>query len=62
MRGSVRVTATIAPSGEVTSAQAAGSGLSSSMIACVIHVVRGAQLGPPEGGATVVILMGFLPQ
>ncbi|APR81135.1 Hypothetical protein A7982_06482 [Minicystis rosea] len=63
MRGSVRVTASIAPNGEVKSAQAAGSGLSSSMIACVSRVVRGAQFGPPEGGgATVVIPMSFFPQ
>jgi hypothetical protein len=63
MRGSVRVTASIAPNGEVKSAQAAGSGLSSSMISCVTRVVRSAPFSPPDGGgATIVIPMTFLPQ
>lgn len=63
MRGSVRVTASIAPNGEVKSTQAANSGLSSSMVACVTRVVRGAQFGAPEGGgATLVIPMSFIPQ
>ncbi|MFT3768305.1 MAG: AgmX/PglI C-terminal domain-containing protein [Minicystis sp.] len=63
MRGSVRVTVSVAPNGEVKSAQAANNGLSSSMIACVTRVVRGAQFSAPEGGgATLVIPMSFLPQ
>jgi TonB family protein len=63
MRGTVRVTAKIGPNGEVSSVQAANSGLSSSMVACVSRVVRGAQFGPPEGGAAVVnIPMTFIPQ
>ena len=62
-RGTVRITASIAPNGEVRSTQASGGGLSSTMIACVSRVVRGAQFNPPEGGgATVVIPMTFMPQ
>ena len=63
MRGSVRVTAQIAPNGDVSSVRAAASGLSSSMVSCVKRVVRGAQFGPPVGGgATVDIPMSFIPQ
>jgi TonB family protein len=63
MRGSVRVTASIAPNGDVRSVQTAGSGLSSAMISCVTRVVRGAQFSPPEGGgATLVIPISFYPQ
>jgi hypothetical protein len=63
MRGSVRVTAQIAPNGDVSAVSAAASGLSSSMVSCVKRVVRGAQFGPPVGGgATVTIPMSFIPQ
>ena len=63
MRGSVRVTAKIASNGEVSSVQAANGGLSSSMVACVTRVVRGAQFSPPgDGGAVVSIPMTFIPQ
>ena len=63
MRGSVRVTATIAPNGEVRGVSPAASGLSSTMVACVTRVVRGAQFSAPEGGgATLVIPMTFIPQ
>jgi hypothetical protein len=62
-KGSVRVTAKIGSNGEVTSVQAAASGLSSTMVACVSRVVRGAQFGSPEGGgAMVTIPMTFIPQ
>ena len=62
-RGSVRVTAKIGSNGEVTSVQAANSGLSSTMVACVSRVVHGGQFGPPEGGgAMVTIPMTFIPQ
>jgi TonB family protein len=63
MHGTVRVTASIAPNGEVKSVQPAASGLSSNMVACVTRVVRGAQFSAPEGGgATLVIPMTFVPQ
>jgi len=62
-RGSVRVTASIAPNGEVRSVQAAGGGLPAEMVSCVSRVVRGAQFSAPEGGgATLVIPMSFYPQ
>ncbi len=62
MRGSVRVTARIAPNGDVTSVQAANSGLSASMVACVTRVVRGAQFSPSPNGGAVAIPMTFIPQ
>jgi hypothetical protein len=63
MRGTVRVTAKIGSNGEVSSVQAAPSGLSSGMVACVSRVVRGAQFGAPEGGGAMVsIPMTFIPQ
>jgi hypothetical protein len=62
MRGSVRVTARIAPNGDVTSVQAANSGLSAKMVACVTRVVRGAQFSPSPNGGAVAIPMTFIPQ
>jgi hypothetical protein len=64
MRGTVRVTATLAPNGDVRSVQAANNGLSSGMVGCVTGVVRGAQFEAPEGGggAVLVIPMTFIPQ
>jgi hypothetical protein len=63
-QGTIRVTATIGPNGDVRSVQAANSGLSSKMSGCVSGVVRGAQFGPPEGGgsAIVTVPMTFIPQ
>ncbi len=62
-RGTVRVTATVGPNGEVKSVQTANGGLSSSMGACVSRVVRGAVFGPPEGGSAIVTIpMTFIPQ
>jgi TonB family protein len=63
-KGSVRVTATIGPNGDVSSVQTAVSGLSSGMNACVSRVVRGAPFGAPVGGgsAQVAIPMSFYPQ
>jgi hypothetical protein len=62
MRGSVRVTARIGPNGEVTSVQAANSGLSSTMVSCVSGVVRSAQFGQTANGGAVAIPMTFIPQ
>lgn len=63
MRGTVRLTAQIAPNGDVKSVSAAPSGLSSSMTSCVTRVMRGAQFSPPEGGgATLDVPMTFIPQ
>ncbi len=62
-RGSVRVTATVGPNGEVRSTQAANAGLPSGMVGCVTRVVQGAQFSQPEGGAAVVAIpMTFMPQ
>ena len=63
-KGSVRVTATIGPNGDVGSVQTAASGLSSKMVSCVSRVVRGAPFSAPEGGgsAQVAIPMSFFPQ
>lgn len=63
MKGSVRITARIGPNGEVVSATSAGSGLSGSVIACVIARVQSAQFAAPEGGgSTVVIPVSFVSQ
>jgi hypothetical protein len=63
-RGTVRVTAKIAPNGDVASTQAANSGLPAGMVTCVSRVVKGAQFNAPEGGvgAVLVIPMTFIPQ
>jgi TonB family protein len=63
-RGTVRVTVTINPGGDVRSVQTANSGLSSKMGACVSGVVHGAQFSPPVGGGSAVVSvpMTFIPQ
>lgn len=62
MKGSVRVTAKIGPSGEVVSAvPSGGGGLSASVISCVVARVSSARFAPPNGGgATVVIPVTFV--
>lgn len=64
MKGSVRITARIGPNGEVLSATpSGGSGLSGTVISCVVARVQSAQFAPPEGGgATVVIPVTFVSQ
>lgn len=63
MKGSVRITAKIGPNGEVLSASPSGSGLSPSVIACVVRRVQSATFAPPEGGgATIVIPVTFVSQ
>jgi TonB family protein len=62
MKGSVRVTAKIGPSGEVVSAVPTTSqgNLSAAVISCVVARVSSARFAPPEGGgATVVIPVTF---
>ncbi len=62
MKGSVRITASVGPNGEVKSAQASvgGGTLSQSVIACLTARVRSAQFSPPTGGgATLVIPIIF---
>jgi TonB family protein len=62
-RGTVRVTATVGPNGEVKSVQTANGGLSSAMASCVSRVVKGAVFNPPEGGSAIVTVpMTFIPQ
>ncbi|KYF78617.1 hypothetical protein BE17_09355 [Sorangium cellulosum] len=64
MKGSVRITAKIGPNGEVISATpSGGSGLSGTVVSCVVARVQSAQFAPPEGGgATVVIPVTFVSQ
>lgn len=64
MKGSVRITAKIGPNGEVLSASPSGvSGLSGSVVSCVVARVQSAQFAPPEGGgATIVIPVSFVSQ
>lgn len=62
MKGSVRITASVGPNGEVKSAQASvgGGSLSSAVISCLTARVRSAQFSPPTGGgATLVIPIIF---
>lgn len=55
MKGSVTITASIGPQGEVVSASpSGGNGLSSNVIACVTARVSSAQFAPPDGGAATV--------
>jgi hypothetical protein len=56
-KGSVRLTATIGPNGDVSGVQAAASGLSSEMVSCVSRVVRGAPFGPPKGGGRAIVVI-----
>jgi hypothetical protein len=62
MKGSVRITASVGPNGEVKSAQPSvgGGTLSSTVISCLAARVRSAQFSPPTGGgATLVIPIIF---
>lgn len=61
MRGTVRVTAKVGPSGEVQAASASGGGsLSNTLVGCVQARVAGAQFAAPTGGsATIVIPITF---
>jgi hypothetical protein len=62
MKGSVRITASVGPNGEVKSAQASvgGGSLSSAVVSCLAARVRSAQFSPPTGGgATLVIPVIF---
>lgn len=63
MAGTVRITASIGPAGEVKSVSASGGGsLSGTLIGCVQGRVAGAQFSPPDsGGATLVIPVSFQP-
>jgi hypothetical protein len=56
MRGSLVITATLGPQGEVLSASPSGGGLSGSVIACVATRVSSAQFAPPDGGAATVTI------
>jgi TonB family protein len=63
MSGSVRVTATIGPNGEVRSANASPSGsISGAVASCIASRVRSAQFDPPEGGAATVVIPVTLVQ
>lgn len=64
MRGTVRVTARVGPSGKVDSAVAGGGGgLSEKVKDCCVAVVNSKTFNPPEGGgATVIIPISFVPQ
>jgi hypothetical protein len=62
MKGSVRITASVGPNGEVKSAQPSvgGGSLSPAVISCLMARVRSAQFSPPTGGgATLVIPIIF---
>lgn len=63
MKGSVRITARIGPSGEVQSAApSGGGGLSKKLKSCVAGVVSSSTFDKPEGGgATIVIPVSFYP-
>lgn len=63
MKGSVRITAKIGPNGEVLSATPSASGLSGTVVGCVVARVQSAQFAPPEGGgATITIPVTFVSQ
>ena len=62
MKGSVRITASVGPNGEVKSAvpSVGGGSLSGSVVSCLAARVRSAQFSPPTGGgATLVIPIIF---
>jgi hypothetical protein len=63
-RGTIQVTATIGPNGDVKSVQAANGGeLSSTMVGCVSRAMKGAEFGAPEGGSAMIsVPMTFIPQ
>jgi hypothetical protein len=57
MRGSVTITATLGPKGEVIAASPTkGSGLSGSVFSCVTARVATAQFDPPAGGSATVTI------
>lgn len=57
MKGSLRITATIGPDGEVLSATAAGGrSLSVSVVACLTARVRSARFSPPKGGSAKIVI------
>jgi hypothetical protein len=63
MKGSVRLTAKIGPTGEVLSVSPSGHGLSGTVVSCVSARVSSAQFAPPEGGsATIVIPVTFVSE
>jgi hypothetical protein len=63
MSGSVRLTASIGPNGEVLSASASRSGnVSAQVAACMVSHLRGSQFDPPEGGAATVVVPVILVQ
>ena len=63
MKGSVRVTASIGPNGEVLSVSAVPSGtVTGSVASCIAARVRGAQFSPPEGGMATVVIPVTLTQ
>ncbi len=60
-RGSVRVTASFEPQGEVLSAVPVATGLSAAVASCVAARVASARFSAPEGGgATLVIPVSFV--
>lgn len=57
MKGSVRITAKIGPSGEVVSATpSAAKGLSPSVVTCLATRVSSATFAAPEGGGAVLVV------
>jgi hypothetical protein len=56
MRGSVRVTARLDAAGRVLATEPSGSGLSESVVACVVARVQAAQFAPPTGGAATIVI------
>lgn len=64
LRGAIKVTTRVGPSGQVLSADAASEGsLSPSVVECVRARVASAQFSPPEGGgATIVIPVTLMSQ
>lgn len=62
MKGTIRVTATIGPKGEVTSSKPSQGGtVSATVMACVATVVAGRSFSPPQGSPTIVIPVSFAP-
>lgn len=58
--GAIEVTATIDPRGAVTSVQQTHTGLTPTLVACIVGHVQSASFAPPEGGgATLVWPMRF---
>ncbi len=62
MAGKLSIVAKVLPNGEVMTADAAAnSGLSPSVVACAIRMVRNAQFEPPNAASTVTIPVSFAP-